>query len=252
MSAEVNFETKCYERDWEFHLRAGRLQKMIEYCDYKFTKKTLYINNVDDPLRVQKYADKAVSQGIIDEWILVEKHAQEVLRNFGLTKDDFKGGYYYSIQELTGIFLCKSKYLLHFSGDTMMQTRKPWIDDAIEKMEQNPRFIVANPTWSRRFDEAQAQSFDEDDQFYFGYGFSDQCYLVKPEFFRKDIYHETHADSARYPKYGGELFEKRVDSFMRTNNYFRLTSKTATHRHRNFPRKKWKRWIWLNLGIKIE
>lgn len=41
---------------------------------------------------------------------------------------------------------------------------------------------------------------------------------------KNNIYNFTHSDSERYPKYGGELFEKKCDAFMRTNNKYRIAS----------------------------
>jgi hypothetical protein len=79
------------------------------------------------------------------------------------------------------------------------------------------------------------------DNFYIGYGFPDQCYLVRTNDFRQQIYSYTHPASERYPKYGEELFEKRVDSFMRTKERYRLTSIKANYIHSNFPKSKWKK-----------
>ena len=46
----VDFETKCWEEDWEYILKTNRLEKMIDLNDYKFSKKRLIINNVEDSL----------------------------------------------------------------------------------------------------------------------------------------------------------------------------------------------------------
>ena len=42
--------------------------------------------------------------------------------------------------------------------------------------------------------------------------------------------------SKRYPRYGGDLFEKRVDSWMRNHAFHRLTWRHGSYEHRNFPR----------------
>lgn len=65
----VTFETKCYENDWQFLLKAGRLKKMIDWLDYKFDHKVLYINNVNNLDLVKKHADKCISRNIIDSYI---------------------------------------------------------------------------------------------------------------------------------------------------------------------------------------
>jgi hypothetical protein len=102
--------------------------------------------------------------------------------------------------------------------------------------EADERAKVANLTWNANYTEAEAESFSSDDDFFIGYGFSDQNYLVRTSDFRSpDVYHETNPESARYPGYGGELFEKRVDSWMRNHDYYRLTYRHGAYEHRNFP-----------------
>jgi hypothetical protein len=64
-----------------------------------------------------------------------------------------------------------------------------------------------------------------------GFGFSDQCFLVRTADFRAPIYNELNDLSARYPGYGGELFEKRVDAWMRNHGFLRATFKHGTYLH---------------------
>ena len=107
---------------------------------------------------------------------------------------------------------------------------------AIEIMERNPDIIVANPTWNYKWNEAKAESQSELDDFYVGYGFSDQCYLINTEVFKQKIYNYHHLDSERYPEYGGELFEKRVDSYMRCHNKYRITHKSISYVSKNITK----------------
>ena len=76
---------------------------------------------------------------------------------------------------------------------------------------------------------------EETGDFYIGRGFSDQCYLVRTEEFRRRIYNESHPASARYPCYGGELFEKRVDSWVRNHGHLLATYKHGHYLHKNWP-----------------
>ena len=82
-------------------------------------RKKLFINNVNNLGKVQRLADKLISQSVIDGYVIVESLANEVLDFFELSKKSLGNGYYYSIAELTSIYLCTSKYLLHFSGDSI-------------------------------------------------------------------------------------------------------------------------------------
>ena len=109
------------------------------------------INNVNDRAAVEGYARKRVAEGIIDAFYFVGDYEKEVLQHFGLTKESFKGGYYYSIAELTSIYLCETEYLLHFSGDSFMAHKKNWVEAAITIMKSRPEVMVANAVWNFDF-----------------------------------------------------------------------------------------------------
>jgi len=230
----VTFETKCYEKDWQILLKTNRLEKMIACNLFPFKEKILYINNVSDPKTVSQHAEKLVERGIITSYVVVDDYASEALDFFGIAKESFRGGYYYSIAELVSIYLCKTEYLVHFSSDSILEQPLEWIQPSIKVMQSRPAIKVANPVWNRRYAEAKSESFAEDTHFFYGQGFSDQCYLIKTSDFRQKIYNEKHPMSERYPAYGGELFEKRVDAWMRNHSYYRITCKKGSYLHQNF------------------
>lgn len=234
----LTFEAKCYENDWEFLLKTNYLDTMISRCGMTFAKRNLIINNVKDKKQVCFYAKEKMAQGIIDNYYLVGDYANIALDFYKLSKKDLGTGYCYSIAELVGLYLCETKYQLHFSSDAIMQanTNGFWIESAIALMESNDEYFVTDPTWNNAFDAAKGEAVTELEYFYVGYGFSDQRYLVNANRLRADIYREYNLASDRYPKYGGELFEKRVDSYMRNHNLKRLTSKSSYYIHRNFPK----------------
>jgi hypothetical protein len=234
MKNRVTFETKCYEKDWEYLLKTDRLKSMIERNRYNFEEKKLFINNVKNVNRVCYYADKFVKSGILSSYVVVDEYADEALKFFNINRASFKGGYYYSISELVAIYLCRTEYLLHFSSDSILETSLRWIDQAILKMNNNPNIKVANPIWNKKYREAKVESLSEDENFFLGHGFSDQCYLIKTVDFRSSIYNQVNPASKRYPEYGGELFEKRVDSWMRNHHYYRITYKHGSYIHKNF------------------
>lgn len=231
---QVTFETKCYEKDWKILLKTDRLEKMIDYNQYQFKEKILYINNVDNISEVSRYADKLVARGVLSSYIVVEDYSKEVLNFFEINKDSFKGGYYYSISELVSIYLCNTEYLLHFSSDSILDRPFNWIDLSISKFQDDVHIKVANPVWNGNLLEANQESIYEDENFFIGYGFSDQCYLIRTKDFKNKIYNEKNPISERYPVYGGELFEKRVDAWMRNNLFKRITFKHGNYIHQNF------------------
>lgn len=231
----VTFETKVWQNDWEYILKGKYLDKVIERCNYQFEKRVLIINNVNDRIEVEKYAARKVEEGILDSYFFAEDYVDEVLDFFKIKKESFNGGYCYSIAELVGVYLCKTNYLLHFSSDSFQKNMgEQWIDEAINVFIDRNDIIVANPVWNDSFVQAKNESIKEIGNFYLGYGFSDQCYLIKTDIFLKQIYNNINIQSERYPKYGGELFEKRVDSYMRNNNLYRITSKKVSYSHINF------------------
>lgn len=240
---EITFETKCYEKDWEYLLKTKHLDRMIRNCNTNFSFRQLIINNVKQPEVVKEYAQKKVNDGIIDAFYFVDDYIDEALPLFGLQRDSFGIGYYYSCSELVGLYVSKTKYHLHFSSDAFMlkNDRSRWIVEACKILEEDSRFVTANPTWNYRFDSAKKESTGETiGNFYMGYGFSDQCYLVRTSDLKAKIYNYSHPASVRYPKHGGELFEKKMDSYMQTIGLLRLTSANETYIHKNFPKKKQK------------
>jgi hypothetical protein len=254
MQPSVTFETKCWEQDWEFLLRTDRIKRTIELSRFNFAKRTLCINNVADVDLVCHYAQRLIKSGVLTDFVVVAEKEKTALDFFRLTKESLTSGFVYSIAELVGLYVCETDYLLHFSGDSRPMTESAWLPSAIARLEIDAHAKVANLTWNANYAEAAAESFAEDPDFYVGYGFSDQMYLVRTADFRSaEVYHESNPLSARYPRYGGELFEKRVDSWMRNHDYHRLTYRHAAYEHRNFPRTRWKKKsrLWLErLGMR--
>lgn len=148
----VTFETKVWQNDWEYILKGKYLDEVIKQCNYQFEKRVLIINNVDNRIEVEKYAAKKINEGIIDSYYFTEDYANEVLDFFNIKKESFNGGYYYSIAELVGVYLCKTKYLFHFSSDSFLNNMKDqWIDEAINIFINRDDVIVANPVWNNSF-----------------------------------------------------------------------------------------------------
>lgn len=236
----VTLETKVWENDWELVLKTSRLKDLVNRCNYTFERKILYINNVKNPLEVEKHAKHLINLGVIDKFVHVEQHSEEALNFFNLSKEKLGKGYYYSISELVSLYLTDTKYLLHFSSDAIPQKKlnSNWLNQGVKLLETKPQIKVFNLTWDKKYKEAKKESLAEDANFYYGYGFSDQMYLVRTADFRAPIYEEFNESSKRYPLYGGELFEKRVDSWMRNHEHLRATYKHGSYLHQNFNKNK--------------
>lgn len=232
----VSFFTICYEADWRSLLLRGRLSALINSCNYSFAHRGLIINNVQDRAIVELAAAKAVEDGIIDAFYFSEDQVDAVLNNFNISRKSFKldgyDGFWYSIAPLTSIFFCKTSYLLFFTGDCIVSSESDpkWIDLAIGKLTDE-QFLVANPLWAYSKGEHQQESTAKDEAWFIGRGFTDQCFLIPTATFNKDIYNYYHVSSEAYPIYGGNLFERRVNSYMQKFGKLRLTSKIASFDH---------------------
>ncbi|PKH37659.1 hypothetical protein SAMN05192575_101671 [Nocardioides alpinus] len=229
----VTFETKVWEGDYRTILDRARLDAVISHNSWDFTARIVHVNNVDDPDQALSIGRALVADGVLDEVVLVDEHATDALNHFGLTRNDLGRGYVYSISELVSLYLCRTDYLLHLSGDTTPSGRVDWIPSALELLERRPEIAVANLSWTPDLSMVEAESSGRDGEFLLGYGFSDQMYLVRAAEFGQRIYGETHPASERYPEYGGELFEKRVDAWMRNHQRLRATWTSGHYVHEN-------------------
>jgi hypothetical protein len=229
----VTFETSVWERDWQKILCTPLLGEMIARCHHPFQRKRLYINNVENLLAVRQAAAQLVEQGILDEYTVVDDYADEALNYFKLSRETLGRGYFYSIQLLVSVFLTATEYLLHFSGDSIAGAphRPDWLSAGLSILQGKPEIKVFNLTWNHRYWEAELESDSQDEDFYYGYGFSDQMYLVRTQDFKTADFNQFHPASARYPSYGGDSFEKRVDSWMRNALHRRATYKHASYLH---------------------
>ena len=230
----VTFETKCWEQDWEVLLKTDRLEQMIARNRFAFAERVLVINNVDDPAEVARHARAAVDRGVLTRFHVAADHADEALRFLQIERDSFGPGYVYSIAELVGVYLCRTEFLVHFSSDSILRAPVDWLTPAIHAFRNVAVVGAANPMWHEQWPRNEAVR--EGPDFYVGHGFSDQCYLVRTSDVRAPIYNEAHPWSARFPKYGGQSFEKRVDSWMLNHRRFRITYKRAWYDHENIRR----------------
>jgi hypothetical protein len=77
--------------------------------------------------------------------------------------------------------------------------------------------------------EIELKSYLKNDEWWYGRGFSDQCFLIQPKDFKERIYNTQHPlANLHYPDYAGDSFEKRVYSYLISNNYYRITNKQTT------------------------
>lgn len=211
----------------------------------------MLINNVNNFKKVAFQAELLVKSGTITEFINVEEYSNKALEYFELSRDSLGSGYYYSIAELVSLYLSTSDYLLHFSGDSMIDRDSPinWLGVGLEILKTDSQVKVVNLGWDKTGEKMREEAISETSNYWRSIGFSDQMYLVRTNDFKGRIYNHSHPYSERYPKYGGELFEKRVDSWLRVNNFYRATLKDGLYIHKNFTNAALKKKISILLNL---
>lgn len=240
---KVTFATCCWERDWREillnpeYLRVGQ----IGNHNFPFSEKLLIINNVLDLEAVKIAAHKRVEEGVLSRVCVAEEIAPQVFDFFHLKKSDFvpEAGispdwlYYNALGPLTALYLTSSKYLLYLTGDVRLDKRVSWIDKAVSRMEKIEKYSVANLVWNKNYREAEKESYKKEWNFFVAkQGFSDQLFLVRTEEFRRPIYGELRSDSSHYPR--GDVWERRVFSYLKNRGLERITYRRGSYIHENF------------------
>lgn len=231
----VAFQTSCYEATWRKLLEEGKLEKDLAlFSENLFSEKRLIINNINKDSSfsaIEKFVLRN-ELGIGITTLFFDKNREKILNHFGLSLKDFPVGLYYSIQHFMGLYFTKADYLFHVSEDCDIgKLDDRFIIECVEEMEKTSNLIVAFPRWCPDTGSNFEQVLPKTDKFYFQFGFTDQVYLIKTEAFKKTIYNYSHPVSERYPWYGGESFEKRIDAYMRRENMYGIVHREYEYTH---------------------
>ncbi len=213
----IVFSTKTWQGDYPKYLQ-GSYQRKLAALNYPFTQKWFVINNIGDPV-----PDSAFESCGADLIFRSEKFADEVLDYFGISEADFKGGYWYSIAELTEIALCQQMgidYICHFASDCM--PHGSGVEKGVEKIQGKvitTSFNNENNTW---------HDATNQDQF-----FTDQAYILKVDAIDKDFFKQIKdmPDIREYPAHGGLSFEHMMAKYMRANDFKREIITEVSYGH---------------------
>ena len=218
----IAFQMSCYEKSYNHVLKNGIFRHNLSlFQDINFEEKTIIVNNVSNYDNIN-----SLIKDFSDIYFIFADEKPEItLDFFNLSLADFPIGLYYSLQHFTGIHYTQCDYLFHISEDCGIDNLdSKFIEESIDMLESNEKYIIAMPRWCKD-DNAIEKAEQGNDKFFVQYGFTDQIYIIKTKKFKEDIYHYNHPMSDRYPKYGGECFEKKIDSFMRCNKYYGVVHK---------------------------
>ena len=215
---QINVYEKTYRNVLENVLESF-LEKFPEFDEYIFID-----NGVNDKEHLRKLLEKFL-QFVL--YTTGEKD-EEVLEHFDLK--DLQIAYKYTIPHLYSIYFSKSDYILHISEDILDLQIENYVEDSVKLLENNSDIISTIPNWGA----LEHESFEYRDNFGIAFGFTDQIYILRKDKFNdQSFYKYFHADSLRYPDYGGECFEKRVNSYMKCLNLKRAIHKNSSYKHQH-------------------
>lgn len=112
-----------------------------------------------------------------------------------------------------------------------MAHQSNWTTSAMHLLNDHLQVAIVNPIWNGALDEALGEAEFVEGKYALGYAFSDQCYLGRVADLKQMDLNSPAAEPSRYPAYGGELFEKRVDAWLRSANRLRAVDLGATYLH---------------------
>lgn len=258
---EITLASNCYEKNYKLITSEEWSNRLfMKDCDL-IDHRTLMISNVKDRTQVESYIHNLLSRGLVNDYYYSYDYIDCIEKKYmGCKRKSFyrrptvreyvKGilhskkmkfnydGMLYSASQIASIITCKSKWLLYLTEDVYLDVADVdiWINKAINLMEEDKRVIVANPLWNNDIEGAERESCYSSDEFWFSYGFSDQCCLINAQWFQdnRDVFSEKNRTTEKvFPYYAGNHFERRISAYMRNHGLLRATYKHGTYIHKD-------------------
>jgi len=228
--AEVDLVVNCFERTYRGVLDGELLRDVAAESHFPFANRTVLINNVDDRSDAQARADAAVARGALDRSVFVADELEGALEQTGLGREDLGRVAHYSDAPLVAVTMPGAPWLVYWDADVHLREPADWITPAIELMERDPRVLVANPNWVDATLDREA--VEQAGDFTLGQGFSDQLFLARRSELASPIYGQRCLALYRYPlSHVADVFEARVDAYMRHADRLRATYRPVTYVH---------------------
>jgi len=233
MQKPVSLYVNCFERDYRNVLSPGFMADKASQFRFPFSRVVVSINNVRDRGHAIRMAEEAVKRREIDAYLDVQRLLPKALSSCGLKDADLGIVRHYVDFALVAVVSAQPGYLLYCCAEVEMVEPFDWITPAIEVLQKQPDILVANPVWEKDPAGVERESLRRQGHHFVGRGFSDQCFLVDAERLAKPVYRYKHPAGDRYPMSDlGDIFEKRVDAYMRHKGLMRLTDPRASYIHR--------------------
>lgn len=232
MDPQVSLFVNCFERDYRAVLSPGFMRAKAAQFRFPFKRVVVTLNNIADSSLAARLASDAVQRGEVDFFIEVTKALPEALATCGLSFSDLGIVRHYMDFALVAVTRAAPDYLLYCCAEVDLVEPFDWITDALAKLEQNRNILVVNPSWASDPEGARRESQRREGDHWVGSGFSDQCFLADAKRLAAPIYGYKHEAGARYPMSDlGDIFEKRIDAYMRHHNLLRASDRRIFYRH---------------------
>lgn len=232
MTPHVSLFVNCFERDYRRVLAPGFMQAKARQFQFPFNRVVVTLNNIADSKAAEVLAQESTRRGEIDAYIEVASALPQALERCGLNLRDLGLVRHYMDFALVAVASAAPNYVLYCCAEVDLVTPFDWVSDAVAMLEADARILVANPSWASDPEGAQREAILRKGDHWIGRGFSDQCFLANAGRLAAPIYHYKHEAGGRYPMSDlGDIFEKRVDAYMRHHNLLRLSDSRVFYNH---------------------
>ncbi len=239
MSADVDtpvdLVVNVFERTYRDVLEPGAFAAIAVAQRRRFARRVVLVNNVADPADARARGRRLLAQGEIDELHFVAAHLDRALARTGLRREELEPLLHYSDASLVAATLPGSPWLLYWDPEARLAEPVDWITPALELMGDDPRVVVANPSWELPDGAGRRQGVERETVatragFAIGHGFSDQVFLARRALLAAPIYKQRCIASIAYPgAHKARVFEARVAAYMRHHDGLRATSLEASY-----------------------
>lgn len=236
-AADVELVFNCFERTVGMVTSSTVLADLARAQGFAFARTTLMVNNVQAPERWVEALDRLVADGVVDRWVSVADELPRALAVTKLRPRDIRHRRHWTDFGLVAVTLPGPRFVCYCDPEIEFTVPGDWITPALELMRRDPTVAVANPRWAHG-PAAEERADERVGDFLVGYGFTDQIFLLDRVEFAAPVYRSAVPISVRSPaslRYPGaadsQVFEMRVDAYMRSHGRRRATHATVTYAH---------------------
>ena len=232
MSKSVDLVLNCYEKTYKKLLRQEYINSIVVQNSFEFTNVIVIVSNVDDRGVLEEILSNLQSSNTITKYYFVDDYLNETLKKLGISMESLGKIKHYSTWAFVMAEVVKSEFFVHWDTDISLSQSVDWITPSIKLFDKVSNLFITNPNWDNQEDQVKAESCESDDDFYYGYGISDQLFMGKSGDFKGSIYNEKHIYSLRYPmSHIAPIYEMRIDSYMRNHKKIRATYRGVSYHH---------------------